>query len=90
MTRISIRSTSETRKQLEATLRQAFKAGDVTLVKRVKRVTALLGVARGEAVETVAAGVGVGRATVSAWLRTLLLEGVGSLRVQWKGAARRS
>ncbi|MGH7752707.1 MAG: IS630 family transposase [Gemmatimonadales bacterium] len=82
MTGISIRSTTETRKQLEATLRQAFKAGDVALVKRV---TALLGIARGEAVELVAAGVGMGRATVYGWLRTFLLEGVPGLRVQWKG-----
>ena len=60
MTGLSIRITSETRKQLEATLRQAFKAGDVALVKRV---TALWGLARGEAVDAVAAGVGVGRST---------------------------
>jgi len=82
MTGISIRSSSDTRKQLEGTLRQAFKAGDVALVKRV---TALLGLARGEGVEVVAASVGVGRSTVYGWLRAFLFEGVAGLRVQWKG-----
>ena len=87
MTGLSIRITTETRKQLETTLRQAFQAGDVALVKRV---TALLGLARGEAVELVAAGVGVGRSTVYGWLRRFLLEGVGGLRVHWQGAGPRS
>jgi transposase len=82
MTGISIRSTSETRKQLETTLRAAFKAGDLALVKRV---TVLLEIARGEPVEAVAAGVGVSRATGYGWLRRFLLEGMAGLRVQWKG-----
>ncbi|MGH2350520.1 MAG: winged helix-turn-helix domain-containing protein, partial [Chloroflexota bacterium] len=82
MTRVSIRITTTTRKDLETVLRQAFKAGDLALVKRV---TTLLGIARGEAVEPVAAGVGVSPSTVYAWLRTFLLEGVTGLRVQWKG-----
>jgi len=82
MPRISIRITSETRKELEATLRRAFKAGDLPLVKRV---TALLGLARGEAAEAVASGVGVSPSTVYAWLHALLLEGVGGLRVRWRG-----
>src|SRR5262245_36924906 len=82
MTAISIRITRETRKQLEGTLRQAFKAGDVALVQRV---TALLGLARGEAVDVAATGVGMGRSTVYAWLRAFLLEGVAGLRVRWQG-----
>ena len=82
MTEISIRSTRATRKRLEETLRRAFKAGDVGLVKRV---TALLGLVRGEAVDAVATSVGVGRATVYGWLRAFLVEGVRGLRVQWKG-----
>lgn len=82
MTEISIRSTSTTRKRLEKTLRQAFKAGDVALVKRV---TALLGLTRGETVDAVAAGLGVGRSTVYGWLRAFLVEGVAGLRVQWQG-----
>jgi len=79
---VSIRITTTTRKQLEATLRQAFKAGDLPLVKRV---TALLGLARGERVEAVATGVGVSPSTVYAWLRAFLLEGVAGLRVRWRG-----
>lgn len=82
MTGISIRTTTTTRKRLEATLRAAFKAGDVALVKRV---TALLGLARGEAADAVATGVGVGRSTVYGWLRAFLLGGVAGLRVRWRG-----
>lgn len=82
MTAVSIRITTPTRKHLELTLRRAFQAGDLPLVKRV---TALLGIARGEPVEQVAAGVGVSASSVYAWLRTFLLEGVAGLRVQWRG-----
>lgn len=82
MTGISIRITTETRKHLEATLRQAFKAGDLPLVKRV---SALLGIGRGESVDGVAAGVGVSRSTVYTWLRAFLVEGVAGLRVHWRG-----
>jgi transposase len=82
MTPVSIRITTTTRKQLELTLRQAFKAGDLPLVKRV---TALLGIARGEPVDRVAAGVGASPSSVDAWLRAFLLEGVAGLRVRWRG-----
>jgi len=82
MPSISVRITTPTRKQLELTLRQAFQAGDLTLVKRV---TALLGIARDEPVEPVAAGVGVSASTVYAWLHAFLLEGVAGLRVRWRG-----
>ena len=82
MTPVSIRLTTATRKQLEVTLRQAFQAGDLPLVKRV---TALLGIARGESVPAIAAGVGVSPASVYAWLHALLLDGVAGLRVQWRG-----
>ncbi len=82
MTAISIRITTSTRKELEATLRRAFKAGDLVLVKRV---TALLGIARGEPVAQVAAGLEVSRSSVYAWLHGLLLEGAAGLRVRWRG-----
>jgi transposase len=81
MPRIRRRITSETRKELEATLRRAFQAGDLPLVKRV---AALLEIARGEPVDAVASGVGVSPSTVYAWLRALLLEGVAGLRVRWR------
>jgi transposase len=82
MTPVSIRISTATRKNLEDTLRQAFKAGDLSLVKRVG---ALLGIGRGEPVGAVAGGVGVSASAVYAWLRAFLLEGVAGLRVQWKG-----
>src|SRR5918912_2023324 len=82
MTPVRIRLTTETRKQLEATLRQAFQAGDLALVKRG---TALLGIARGERVEGVASGVGVSPSTVYAWLQAFLLDGVAGLRLRWRG-----
>jgi transposase len=82
MTAVSIGFTTPTRKELEVTLRRAFRAGDLPLVKRV---TALLGLARGETVATVAAGVGVSPSSVYAWLRGFLLEGEAGLRVQWRG-----
>jgi transposase len=82
MAAVSIRITTPTRKNLEVTLRQAFQAGDLPLVKRV---TALLGLARGEPVAAVAAGVGVSPSSVYAWLRAFLLAGVAGLRVQWRG-----
>lgn len=82
MTSVSIRITSGTRKELEATLRRAFQAGDLSMVKRV---TALLGIGRGEPVTIVAEGVGVSSSTVYTWLHALLLHGVAGLRVQWRG-----
>jgi transposase len=82
MTPVRIRLTTETRKQLETTLRRAFKAGDLPLVKRV---TALLGLGRGEPVQRVAAGVGVSPSRVYAWLHAFLVQGVPGLRVRWRG-----
>ncbi len=82
MTPVRLRLTTETRKQWEATWRQAFQAGDLALVKRG---TALLGMARGERVEAVASGVGVSPSTVYAWLQAFLLDGVAGLRVRWRG-----
>ena len=52
---VSIRITTETRKELETTLSRAFKAGDLGMVKRV---TALLGIAREEPVTLMRPGSG--------------------------------
>ena len=82
MTPVRIRLTTETRKQLEGTLRQAFQAGDLPLLRRV---TALLGIARGEPVAAVATGVGVSPASVYTWLQAFLVAGVSGLRVRWRG-----
>ena len=82
MSTVSIRITTSTRKELETTLRRAFKAGDLSLVKRV---TALLGIARDEPVTLIAVGVGVSPSTVYGWLRAFLVAGVAGLRVRWRG-----
>ena len=81
MTQMRIRISPELSKQLKGTLRQAYQAGDLRLVRRV---SALLVVGGGEAVPTVAATLGVSPASVYAWLKTLLVEGVAGLRVQWR------
>jgi hypothetical protein len=65
MSTVSIRIRTETRKVLEATLSQAFKAGDLSMIKRA---TALLGIAREEPVMLIASGVGVSPSTVYGWL----------------------
>src|SRR3954447_25165826 len=82
MPTVRIRLTGETRKQLELTLRQAFRAGDLPLVKRV---TVLLEIARGESMVAATTHVGVSRATGYAWLRALLAGGPAGLRVRWRG-----
>ena len=82
MPTVRIRFTGETRQQLATVLSQAFRAGDLAVVKRV---TVLLGIARGESVERAAVGVGVSRATGYAWLRAFLTEGAAGLRVHWRG-----
>ena len=82
MTRVSIRITAATSKQLRGVLARASQAGDLPLVKRV---SALLAIGRGEAVEAIAASVGVGATSVYGWLRTFLLEGTAGLRVHWRG-----
>ena len=86
MTAISIRITTATRKQLETTLRRAFQAGDLPLVKRV---TALLGIGRGEPVTNVAVNLGISRSSIYAWLTAFLLQGADGLKVQWKGGRSR-
>src|SRR5215210_2367571 len=79
---IRIRLRGATRKELERTAAQAVRAGDVRLVQRV---TVLLGVARGEPMEQAVVGAGVSRATGYVWLGAFLAEGVGGLRVRWRG-----
>ncbi len=59
MTPMRIRISTELSKQLTATLRQAYRAGDLRLVRRV---TALLALGRGETVPSSAETLGVSRA----------------------------
>jgi putative transposase len=82
MTRVSIRVTAQTSKQLSTVLARAYQAGDLPLVKRV---SALLAIGRGEAVATIAASLGVGPSTIYGWLHGFLVGGVAGLRVQWRG-----
>ncbi len=82
MPTIRIRFRTATRKELEGTLRLAFRAGDLALVKRV---TVLLAYSRGEPMAVAVAGVGVSRATGYAWLQAFLLQGVAGLRVRRAG-----
>lgn len=82
MTRVSIRIGAETSKQLTGVLARAYRAGDLPLVKRV---SALLAIGRGEAVETIAESLGGAPSTVYGWLTAFLVEGVAGLQVQWRG-----
>src|SRR5436190_24320505 len=82
MSTIRIRLSGATRKELEHLLGQAFRAGDLP---HVRRVTVLLGLARGAPMAVATAAVGVSRATGYAWLHAFLLEGASGLRVQWRG-----
>jgi transposase len=82
MSRVSIRISTATRKELEDVLRRAFRAGDLALVKRV---TALLGVARGATMDEAATSVGASASSGYAWLHAFLRDGASGLRVQWQG-----
>ena len=63
-------------------LRQGYKAGDGRLIRRT---SALLAFSYGESPAVVAERQGVAVSSLYNWLKALLMEGVGSLRVQWKG-----
>ena len=82
MTPVRIRISPEVSKQLTATLKQAYQAGDLRLVRRV---TALLALGRGETVPSITETLDVSASSLYAWLKTLLVEGVAGLRVQWRG-----
>jgi transposase len=82
MTRVSIRISRQTSKQLHTVLARAYKAGDLRLVKRV---SALLAIGRSETVEAIAQSLGVVPSSVYGWLHAFLLEGSAGLRVKWRG-----
>jgi transposase len=82
MVRIRIRLGNETVKRLLELLRQAYKAGDVRLVRRA---SALLALSDSQPLSSVAVRQGVADSTLRNWLKLLLLGGVAALRVQWKG-----
>lgn len=82
MVRVRIRISRETVKALGQTMQLAYKAADVRLIKRT---SALLALGQGEPLPSVAERHGVGVSTVYKWVRSLLVEGVEGLRIQWKG-----
>lgn len=82
MTEMRIRISGDLGKELTARLKQAYRAGDLRLARRV---LALLAIGRGEAVAAVAEALVVSRSSVWAWLKEFLVGGVAGLRVQWRG-----
>jgi transposase len=77
---ISIRFTRTTAKLLIERLGQAYAAGDL---RQVRRISALLGLAKGETVSQVAETFSVCRQTVHNWLKAFMLEGADSLAYRW-------
>lgn len=68
MLNLSIGISRETVKALEETLRQAYRAGDAKLVKRV---TALLRLSRQETARSIATALGCSVASIYLWLKPL-------------------
>jgi transposase len=65
---------------LIARLEQAYAAGDL---RQIRRVSGLLGIAKGETVSQVAETLSVCRQTVYNWLKAFMLDGVDSLVCRW-------
>jgi transposase len=72
----------ETVKALQAKLRQAYRAGDIGLVKRV---TALLRLRQGECAEVISQELDCSVSSIYDWLKKLVYEGVTRLEVHWGG-----
>ncbi|MHB8753143.1 MAG: IS630 family transposase [Aggregatilineales bacterium] len=85
MLNIRIGISTETVKALPVKLQQAYRAGDVGLVKRV---TALLQLSRHEPAAVIAAELGCSVASIYEWFKTLVYEGVDGLKVKWRGGRR--
>lgn len=77
-----IKITRETVKGLVKALQQAYKAGDARMVRRI---SALLDFARGDATDEIAARHGVSVAVIYIWVKKLMVEGVDGLKPNWKG-----
>jgi transposase len=72
---MKVHLTRATVKQIEQVRQQAFRAGDVRVIKRTTALVEL----RGRPVAEVAAALGLSASTVSRWLRAFILKGVSSL-----------
>ncbi len=82
MLNVRILISKETVNELIKVLHQAYKAGDIKLVRRI---SALLSLSRGEKADEIAAMLGVAPSSVYEWLKRLMVEGVAGLRPCWKG-----
>ncbi len=82
MLNVSIRIDGETVKALQAKLRQAYRAGDVGLVKRV---TALLRISRHEPADVISHELDCSVTSLYDWLKKLVYEGEDRLEVRWRG-----
>jgi transposase len=72
---MKVHLTRATVKQIEQVRQQAFRAGDVRVIKRTTALVEL----RGRPVAEVAAALGLSASTVSRWLRAFILDGVSGL-----------
>jgi len=73
---------NQTVNELVKALQKAYKAGDA---KMVRRISALLGLSRGEAVIKIGNTLGVSRSIIYEWLKAFIVEGVEGLKPKWKG-----
>ncbi len=85
MLNVRIGIDGETVKALQAKLRQAYRAGDVGLVRRV---TALLRISRRESAEVISHELDCSVSSLYDWLKKLVYEGVDRLEVRWRGGRR--
>lgn len=79
---IRIRISNEMVKELTKALGKAYKSGDG---KMIRRILVLLDYSRGDCPDTIASKHGIVRATIYAWLKQLLVDGLASLKPSWKG-----
>lgn len=82
MLNIRLSISRETINALQEYLRQAYRAGDVKLVKRA---TALIRLGKHESADQIAAELGCSVASIYLWLKALVYEGVSALKVSWRG-----
>jgi transposase len=82
MLNLRIGISAETVKALEETLRQAYRAGDSGLVKKV---TGLLKLSRGISAGHISQELDCSVSSLYRWLKALVYEGVAGLKVTWRG-----
>src|SRR4051794_5032118 len=85
MQNLRIGISRETGKILEATLRAAYRAGDSGLVKKV---SGLLKLSVGISAERIRQELDCSVSSLYRWLKALVYEGVGGLKVSWRGGRR--